>query len=105
MNTEHDPFKKVLSTWRDIEPRQGFEDAVWHRIEAQPEPAASPFRTFIELLTAQPAWAACAGVVAGLIIGLALVGRPMTAPDQFALLGSDSIASSYIHIATGGPHE
>ena len=56
---------------------------------------------FIELLTARPAWAACAGVAAGLIIGLALSGRPAAAPDQFALLGSDSLAASYIHVATG----
>ena len=101
MNTENDPLKRVLSTWRDIEPRQGFEDAVWQRIEALPEQSTSPLRAFIELLTAQPAWAACAGVAAGLIIGLALSGRPMAAPDQFALLGSDSLAASYIHVAAG----
>jgi hypothetical protein len=105
MNTEHDPLKKVLSTWRDIEPRQGFEDAVWRQIESQPAPAASVFGAFLELLTAQPAWAACTGVAAGLVIGLALSGRPMAAPDQFALLGSDSVAASYIHIAAGDPHE
>ncbi|MFH0907333.1 MAG: hypothetical protein V1929_01035 [bacterium] len=101
MNTDIDPLKKALATWRDIEPRQGFEDAVWRRIEARPEQAASPFRAFIELLTARPAWAACAGVAAGVLIGLALTGRPASASEQFALLGSDSLASNYIQLATG----
>lgn len=101
MNTENDPLRKVLSTWRDIEASQDFDEAVWHRIESEPARATSPLRGFIELFTAHPAWAACAGAAAGLVIGLALAGRPMAAPDQFALLSSDSLAGSYIHVATG----
>ena len=101
MNTENDPLKRVISTWRDIEPRQGFEDAVWRRIETRPEEAFSPLRALIELLTARPAWAACAGALAGIIVGLALLGRPPAPSEQFALLDSDSLAGSYIHLARG----
>ena len=101
MNKENDPLKRVISTWRDIEPRQGFEDAVWRRIESRPEEAFSPLRALVELLTARPAWAACAGALAGVILSLALLGTPSAHSEQFALLDGDSLAGSYIHLASG----
>jgi hypothetical protein len=105
MNTNHDPLKDALAAWRDIDPRPGFEDSVWRRIEAQPNVtrASSPWLPATEITGWKPVslFATAAGVIAGIVIGLALAAPPSPRAHEFALLNSGSLAGSYVHLVSG----
>jgi hypothetical protein len=92
MNNERDPLKESLAAWRDIEPRPGFEDAVWRRIERQPAPPRHAW---------WPVWATAAGIATGVLVGLAVTVPHRARANDFAMLAPSSVAGSYVHLVSG----
>lgn len=102
-------LSRVLQTWRGIEPRDNFEAVVWRRIrtasvsEKRFVPAAIDVRAWF---VPRPVWLSAAAAVAGLVFGVGLAfstsggrdGRQTADP----LLQAQTLAGSYLAMATGG---
>jgi len=97
----------MLTQWRDIEPRPGFEDRVW-----RPVRTVEPSRLILWLdalrdgSVLQPAYASAAAMVVGAAVGLAamwLTVSPVSAgmPPEFNIYRTGSISGSYVQMVQG----
>ena len=89
----------LLRQGRVIEPRAGFEQAVWSRINT----------TGRERKIWWSGWVVPVAVAAGLLIGLGLAVRfPATSTNSAApgmLVRNGSLTGSYLALVGGGAHE
>jgi len=108
MNSSNNELKTLLARWRDVEPSPGFETAVWRRIRqriAEPAVKAGWGDLVPGWLTAQPAWAMVAVIVAGAIIGGWAGVAPLSRPgrgSEVALLRPGTLAGNYVSMTSGG---
>ncbi len=89
----------LLHQGKGVEPRPGFEQAVWSRIHAAEPATASRWG----------AWVVPVAVAAGIMIGLGLgvlfpAARPYQGP-QAMLVRNGSLTGAYLVLASGGDHE
>jgi hypothetical protein len=98
----------LLRRWQGVEPRAGFEAAVWRRIRSAPgeEPQARPFAAIRAWFAPQPAWvnavAATAGIAAGVLVALSAPGTRDSRQIAAPLLHSQTLAGAYLTMVTGG---
>ena len=89
----------LLHQSKGVEPRPGFEQAVWSRIHAAEPLPASAWGTWVFPV------AVAAGIMIGLGLGFLL---PATRPDQgpqTMLVRNGSLTGAYLALISGGDHE
>ena len=98
----------LLQQWKSVEPQADFEAAVWHRIRADRAVDRGSRRfveTWREWLAPLPAWvnvaAAAAGIVVGIGMGFSTPAAPGGRQADEPLLHSQTLAGSYLAMATG----
>ncbi len=97
----------LLQQWKSVEPQANFEAAVWRRIRADQVVDRGSWRfveTWREWLAPLPAWvnvAAAAGIVVGVGMGLSTPAAPGGRQADEPLLHSQTLAGSYLAMATG----
>lgn len=101
-------WKQMMAQWRDIEPRPGFEDRVWRRIQtAEPSTAERMGGAFRGWFLAQPAFAHAAALVVGAALGLAALtagthSAGVHTDYDMSILRNGSLAGSYAQLVVGG---
>lgn len=97
-----DGLEELLGQWRSLEPRPGFEEAVWARLRARP--AVAPV-TVAPASWARPAWLAAAagiGILLGAGVATATVRTARPAETAHAdLLGPGTVAGAYLAMSNG----
>jgi hypothetical protein len=102
MNSSDDKLKSLLAQWRNIDPPQDFDSAVWRRIRGTSLEGPGWLEEIRAWVWTQPAWATVLAVVVGMAMGgYAGFSR---APDrgQVALLRPGTLAGNYVSMVSGG---
>lgn len=94
-----DRLNDLLKQARGIEPRPGFEEAVWSRIRAEGTARVGAWRGWIAPL------ALAAGLVAGIGLGLLFPVTGNTAGRTPPVASAGSLTGAYMMLASGGDHE
>lgn len=99
----------LLRQWKGVEPSADFETAVWRRIRtaSASEPRSLSIIGFVrDWILSHPALASVAAAAAAIVVGgLAGISVPMTQESHQAaepLLHTQTLAGSYLAMATGG---
>lgn len=104
MNDREDKLNTCLAHWRDIEPRPGFEDRVWRRIQSvEPSPVMRWLDAARGWTVLQPAYAQAAALVVCAAVGLSVMWASVEpasagASADFHILRTGSIAGSYAQL-------
>ena len=97
----------VLREWKGVDPRAGFEAAVWRRIGAGVTEARgfSLIRIIRDRILPQPAWAtalaATAAILIGVWAGLSLPAMRDSRQTVEPLLQTNTLAGSYLAMVAG----
>ena len=96
--TPDEKLKVLLKLGRGIEPRQGFEAAVWTRIHAAEPILVSGWRGWATPL------AVAAGIMFGIGLGLIVPSSGKSVRTNPASVQNGSLTSAYLMLASGGDH-
>jgi len=94
--TPDEKLKVLLKLGRGIEPRQGFEAAVWTRIHAAEPILVSGWRGWATPL------AMAAGIMFGIGLGLIVPSAGKGIKANIALVQNGSLTGAYLLLALGG---
>ena len=96
--TPDETLKVLLKQGRGIEPRPGFEAAVWSRIHAAEPVLVSGWRGWVTPL------ALAAGIVLGIGLGLIVPASGKRVIKSPAMVQNGSLTGAYLMLASGGDH-
>ncbi len=97
MNDNDDKLRRLLATWKDIEPRPDFAADVLRRIRR-----IEPAHPALVWLTTSPAWTYIAALAAGLLVGTYAAWAPVSGRSDGTLLHSGTVAGNYLSLLAGG---
>ena len=102
MNTIDDKLKALLSQWRGLSPKAGFEADVWRRIREPSLERAGWLNQITGWLASQPAWANAVAALAGVAIGAAAGLGPVSNRQEVAILKPGTLTGNYVSMISGG---
>ncbi len=96
--TPDEKLKVLLKQGRGMEPRPGFEAAVWTRIHAAEPILVSGWRSWATPL------AMAAGIIFGIGLGLIVPSSGKSVITSPAMVQNGSLTGAYLMLASGGDH-
>jgi hypothetical protein len=96
--TPDEKLNDLLKQGRGIEPRPGFEAAVWTRIHTTEPVSVQGWRNWVIPL------ALAAGLVAGIGLGLLFPAAGKPASTNPSIVQNGSLTGAYLMLASGGDH-